>query len=334
MTSPGDAVLVAVSGGPDSVFLVHALNYLKDKLGIALSVCTLDHGLRGYESEKDTRFVEALSTTMGLRCIRKKIDLRESKNKGLSTEEAGRAERYAFFRDSAIAVGANVIATGHTIDDQAETVLMRLIKGSSLKGACGIPPAREDARGLKIIRPLIELEKKEIVDYLEENGIDFRVDATNFTRVYFRNVVRHEILPFLERFNPRIKKALSNFAGHLREDSAFINEEKAKRAAGAILKTRDRVSLNLKDIVVQPKALMKEIVRDSLEAANADIKKLSYKHWKEIDNFVRNKRNGSSLDLPGGIRLTRRKKVLEFFKVPPSKSYMTRCTRARGIRNT
>jgi tRNA(Ile)-lysidine synthase len=296
------------------VFLVHALNYLKRKLGVEVYACHLDHGLRGRESEEDSRFVEGLAMDLGLQCRCEKIPLPNLKRKGFSTEEAGRIERYKFFRECARRFDANLIATGHTIDDQAETVLMRLIKGSSVKGASGIPPVREEALGLRIIRPLIELEKSELVEYLRENGIEYRVDATNLQNAYFRNVVRHEILPFLAKFNPRIKNALSNFAGHLRDDLAFIREEKQKRS-GALIRAPGAVSLNLRDLIIQPRALVKEIVRDSLDAAGADMKKLTYAHWKAVESFIRSKRKGSSIDLPGGIRISRGEKVLKFFKL-------------------
>ena len=237
------------------------------------------------------------------------------REKGLSIEESGRAERYRFYRECAERLDANVVATGHTLDDQAETVLMRLIKGSSLKGACGIPPVRTETQDLKVIRPLIELEKREIVDYLKESGIDFCVDATNAEPEYFRNAVRHEVIPYLEKFNPRIKKALFNFAAHLREDFAFIQAEKARQASRIISKKGDRISLSLKDIVVQPKALVKEIVRDALNEIGAEIKKLSYAHWKEIDHFIRAKSKGNCLDLPGGIRMMRDESALHLFRL-------------------
>lgn len=310
MVRKGDRVVAAVSGGPDSVFMLFALDHLMKKVGIELAVAHLDHGLRGAESERDARFVEDLARGLGLVYLGARVDLKGRKEKGLSTEESGRAARYAFFRECARNLGANTIATGHTIDDQAETVLMRLIRGSSLKGAAGIPPVREDGSSLRVIRPLIELGKNEITRFLDDNGIAYRIDATNRDAVYFRNLTRHEIIPFLERYNPRLKTALSNFAAHLREDLSFINKEKEKRSAGIVSRRGGSVMLDLKEVIIQPRALVKEIVRDALESAGADLKKLSYKHWKEIEAFIRFKRGEGSLDLPGGVRMTRLKTEL------------------------
>ncbi len=315
MLKPGDRVLAAVSGGPDSVFLLHALNHLKKKLDIELFACNLDHGLRGEESRADSSFVAGLSKKLGIRLVQEKADLLNRKDRNLSTEESARLVRYGFFRNAARRLGANVVATGHTLDDQAETVLMRLIKGSSSKGVCGIPPVRDESAGLRVIRPLIELEKDEVLGYLNDNSIDFCIDSTNLEDIYFRNIVRRDIVPFLERFNPRLKLALSNFAGHLREDMEFIRAETAKRPKGTLTDKTGVLRLNLKDIAVQPRALMKEIMRDALEASGADMKKLSYKHWKAIENFIRYKRKGSFIDLPGGIRIARKEKTLDIFRL-------------------
>ena len=135
MLKPGDTVLVAVSGGPDSIFLLQALAHLKNKLKLNnLVVCNLDHGIRGKESSQDSLFVKKITEYSDLGYIHKKIDLSKNRSKGLSTEETAREERYKFFKEAAKAVKAGVIATGHTLDDQAETILMRIIKGASLKG--------------------------------------------------------------------------------------------------------------------------------------------------------------------------------------------------------
>ena len=159
MLKPDDTVLVAVSGGPDSVFLLQALGHLKSKLKLKkLVVCNLDHGIRGKESGEDSLFVKKITEDLNLGFIHKKIDLSKKRSKGLSTEEIAREERYKFFNDAAGAVKADVVATGHTLDDHAETILMRIIKGASLKGVIGISPVREEG-SLKIIRPLFELEK-------------------------------------------------------------------------------------------------------------------------------------------------------------------------------
>ncbi|MCX5714939.1 MAG: tRNA lysidine(34) synthetase TilS, partial [Candidatus Omnitrophica bacterium] len=235
MLKPGDTVLIAVSGGPDSVFLLQALAHLKIKLKLKkLVVCNLDHGIRGKESSEDSLFVKKIAEDLNLGFIHKKIDLSKKRSKDLSTEEIAREERYKFFNDAAKAVKADIVATGHTLDDQAETILMRIIKGASLKGVIGISPVREEGP-LKIIRPLFELEKAEIERYLDERGREYRIDSTNSEGIYFRNVVRKDIIPYLEKYNPRLKRALCSLAEHLREDFEFINE--AKSAIGHLTRS-------------------------------------------------------------------------------------------------
>jgi tRNA(Ile)-lysidine synthase len=307
MLRQGDSVLAAVSGGPDSVFLLHALMRLSKKLKLAkVTVCNMDHCLRRAESEEDSRFVRDLAARLGLGCIHGKVDVAALKDRKLSTEEAARAARYAFFADGAAKAGANAIATGHTIDDQAETVLMRLIKGSSLKGLVGIAPVREGPDGPRIVRPLFEIEKRSIVRYLDDAGIAYRTDSSNLEDKYFRNVVRREVVPFLERYNPRLKRSLFNLAEHLREDFEYIRREKS-RMSGRIAKSAKTggVEIMLKDIVIQPAAIRKEVLRDSLELAGGEVKKLSFRHWKEVDNLLTTKGKGRSVDLPGSIRVTR-----------------------------
>lgn len=316
MVRPGDMILAAVSGGPDSVFLAYALNKLKKKLGIQhLVICNLDHGLRGSESAEDSRFVKEYAAGLGLEFIHKKVEIKKLKNKNISVEEAAREARYKFFNEAAAGIGATVIATGHTLDDQAETVLMRLIKGSSLKGIVGISPARDDGI-LRLIRPLIELEKPEIVGYLDENDIPYRIDSSNLEPVYFRNIVRAEIIPFLEKYNPRLKRVLSNLAEHLREDFEYIAGEKTRIRNEIVRATGSCVEIKLKDIAVQPRAIQKEILRDSLIRAGGEVKKLSFRHWKEIEGLIRRKNNGNAVDLPGSVRAKRTGSSLVFAKLP------------------
>ena len=319
MVNPGDTVLVAVSGGPDSVFLLHALSSLKNKLGISkLLVCNLDHGLRGKESKEDSLFVKKLACGLGLEFIHKRISKGVIKRSSISLEESARKIRYEFFINSAKMSGANVIATGHTLDDQAETVLMRLIKGASLKGIIGISPVRSEG-DIRFIRPIIELEKCEIEKCLDAEARPYRVDRTNKEPVYFRNIVRSEIMPFLEKYNPRLKRALFSLADHLREDFEFIKDAKDK-VSGMMRSGKNGIlEISLKDIVIQPKALQKEILRDSLDKIGGEVKKLSFRHWKEMEGFLKTKRKGNSLDLPGGIRISRTGSTIQFHKLPPRK---------------
>ncbi len=308
MLKKGDRVLVGVSGGPDSLFLLQALYNMKDIIGIQLFVANMDHGIRGAASRADSEFVKRFSKKLGLKCAYKKLPLSKKKTaKKLSTEETLREKRYVFFKETAKSLRANVLATGHTMDDQAETVLMRVVKGATIKGLIGILPKRMEG-SLAVIRPLIDIEKGTILSFLKENGISFRSDHTNNDEKFFRNKVRIKIIPYLCKYNPRLKRSLCLMAESLREDRAFIEEEKRKR--DIIRKNGNYVSIKLKDIVVQPRTLQREILRDAMIRSGGLVKKLTYRHWKDMDNFLRFKRKGQSMDLPGGIVLRREEDII------------------------
>lgn len=314
MLNPGDRVLAAVSGGSDSIFMLHALVSLKKKLRLGeISVAHLDHGLRGADSRQDAIFVKAVAEDAGLNFFHKKISLNRRKKQDISTEEVARQERYLFFREAAEASKSGVIATGHTLDDHAETVLMRIIKGTSFKGMLGVLPVRQEG-ALHVIRPIIELEKDEIARYLNERSMRYRTDLSNFKPIYFRNIIRGEVMPFLSRYNPRLKRSLFSLSEHLREDFSFIEEAK-ERAKEALSVVSGRVELHLKTLVVQPSALQKEIIRDALEKAGGTIKRLTFRHWKDVESFIKHKRKGDSLDLPGGVRITRTENTIQFRKI-------------------
>lgn len=194
MLSKGDRVLVALSGGPDSVCLLYVLR----ELGLKLYIAHLNHGLRGKESDTDQRFCEDLGRRLGIPVYTKKVKIKKN-------EETGRNARYKFLEETSRRIGATKIALGHNADDQAETVLMRLLRGAGTRGLSGIPPVR----GI-IIRPLINVWREEILDYLKKKDIAYRIDSTNLGTDYFRNRIRHELIPYLSKYNPNIKNILRN----------------------------------------------------------------------------------------------------------------------------
>jgi tRNA(Ile)-lysidine synthase len=300
MSRKGDKVMVAVSGGPDSVCLLHILNRIKDSLGIKLSVAHLDHGIRGSESRRDAGFVKRLAKKEGLPFFSKRIRSPGGRS-GLSLEEALRAKRYEFLKRSCKKAHAHVLATAHTLDDQAETVLMRVLKGSSMKGLVGIHPVFYDG-DLRIIRPLIQTEKQEILTYCADQRIGYRTDRTNRENRFLRNRIRNRIIPYLESVNPRLKRTLSQIADSLREDFAFIEAEKKKKSR-MVRRGKGGASILLCDIVFQPKALQREIMREALMRSGANIKRLTFRHWKDIDTLIREKAKGKSMHVPGGLRI-------------------------------
>lgn len=220
MLAPGQTVLVAVSGGPDSLALLDVLQHYPPAPGLALAVAHLDHGLRP-ESADDATFVAALAAERGLPCYRERVDvaalLRES---GGSPEAVAREVRYAFFERAAAATRADRVAIGHNADDQAETIIMRLLRGAGSEGLSGIPPVR-----LPYIRPLIESPRQEIDAYCRARGLTPLIDRTNSDPAYLRNRIRHVLMPALKEYNPRLVPALGELGERLRAEATYIDQQ-------------------------------------------------------------------------------------------------------------
>jgi tRNA(Ile)-lysidine synthetase-like protein len=216
--NPGP-VVVAVSGGADSLALLHLLLALRDEFQSVLHVATFDHQLRGAASAADTHFVYELARSLHLPCTIGSVDVAANARKwSLGIEAAARKARYAFFAEVAAVVGAHTIAVGHHQDDQAETVLMHVLRGTGLAGLRGILPKTKHENGLILVRPLLDVSRADLDSYIHELGITPRVDETNADPAYLRNRLRHEIIPLLETINPQVRSALARTAEIARQD--------------------------------------------------------------------------------------------------------------------
>lgn len=222
MLVPGERVLAAVSGGADSVALLHVLL----QLGYRVEVAHLDHGTRDGESALDAAHVAALADSLGLPChATRRAVAAEAAQSRTSFESYARKVRYEFLVDTARRLGIAVVSTGHQADDQAETVLLRLLRGCGPEGIAGIPPVRT-GEGVRIVRPLLDCTRDQIVAWLTELGVSWREDRSNQDTAHERNRVRHELLPMLARdFNPRIRDALMRLADAQREEMAYLDAE-------------------------------------------------------------------------------------------------------------
>ncbi|MBI5182257.1 MAG: tRNA lysidine(34) synthetase TilS [Nitrospirae bacterium] len=300
MLKKGDVVLAAVSGGPDSVCALEILNRLKDEYGLKLHVAHLNHKFRK-EADKEAEFVRKLSEKKGIASTIEAIDVKGyCIKKGLSKQEGAREVRYDFLRKTADKIGAAKIVIGHTADDQAETFLMRLIRGSGALGLSGIPPVRG-----KIIRPLIEIRKSEALGFLKENDIRYVKDPTNIKPVYLRNKIRLELLPLLaKKYNSNIASTLCREADILREDESFLNG-----IADAILKEmvtvqeKDSITLNYLRFNGLHPAIKKRVIRRAIVELTGGLKRISYLHIISAIDAIKN--TGKGVDLPDDIRIER-----------------------------
>ena len=221
MLSKGDHVLAAVSGGADSVALLRFLLEIKDEYSLTLSVCHVNHLLRGEDADKDEEFVQNLCKEHSIPFYLKRCDVSSlAKQKGMGFEECARDVRYLFFNETAALLEGNVkIATAHNLGDLCETLIFNIARGTSPKGICSILPVREN-----IIRPLIHCTRAQIEEYLSLLGQDFCVDQTNFDTDYSRNFIRHEIIPLLNKINPSFDTAALNLSSLALERQDFFDE--------------------------------------------------------------------------------------------------------------
>lgn len=294
LLTKGHTVLVALSGGPDSVALLHALVAVKSEFGLKLCAAHLNHKLRGRESDQDETFAGDLASGLKVRFFSKRIDVRsEAKRRKLSIEEAARELRYRYLEKVAQQVKADRIALGHQADDQAETFLMRLIRGAGSAGLSGIPPRRG-----KIIRPLIQIRRAEIEEFLEANGFPCRLDSSNYSPDYLRNRIRLSLLPRIEEeFNPKIVETLNRTADILSLQQQYIRNA-SERFLDTICTTRSNsVTLDTGALADLDKCLQREMVRLCIKRLKGDLKQLTFEPVDRALELVHQRKSGRRVQL-------------------------------------
>ncbi|MGE5308657.1 MAG: tRNA lysidine(34) synthetase TilS [Deltaproteobacteria bacterium] len=297
----GDTVVIGVSGGPDSLALMHILASLRKELHLSLHVAHLDHRLRK-SSGKDLEFVAKEAESLGIPFTGGAAKI------ATPSEESCRKARHDFLFKTAKKTGADRIALGHTLDDQAETVLMRLVRGAGLLGLAGIAPSRAFGRFI-VVRPLIDVTRAEIELYLKRKKLKPRRDETNEQDIYLRNRFRAELLPLLEKkYNPNIRRILSNTAENAGYDYDFLVKA-AEKAAGGISSRIDLRRFNR----LHP-ALKRIVLRLSAGKVQGDTRRLTFIHMKEIEDLILNRPVGSVVDLPRNISAAKRKNTLIFYR--------------------
>lgn len=321
----GDRVIVALSGGPDSVALLLALRELEESLSLRLCAAHLNHRLRGSESDQDEQFVRRLCHQFGLPIEVKGVNTKQEMRKsGENLESCARRLRYSFLSQLAQEEGSRV-ATGHTLNDQAETFLMKLVRGAGPGGLSGICPLRVNQFGtpqeplsVTVVRPLLEVAHQEVLDFLADHNQSYRVDSSNQDLSFDRNWVRHQLIPLLkEKLNPALLETFQRTTELFREVEEFLAQHGKEAFERCRLGEYPETRLPIKELGDFPAIIAKEVVRHAVAAVKGDLRDINLKHIEEILRVSRTL-SGKETHLPGGLKVQREFGELRFtLESPP-----------------
>jgi tRNA(Ile)-lysidine synthase len=317
----GDVAVVGVSGGSDSLCLLHVLTRLRRELDLSLHVAHLNHCLRGDEADADMTFVALLATEWGLPCT---IEVRDvaavAASQHISIEEAARHVRYGFLMNVANRVGAAVVAVGHHADDQSETVLMHILRGTGISGLKGMLPSTElsdmqvvddgwpdpgSRSRVRLVRPLLAVPRDEIDAYCRDHGLQPRFDRSNLDTTHFRNRVRHELLPLLETYNPNIKLLLQRTADVAAADNELISSLLNDAWSETVTEeNKDRITFDLQAWRSLPLGLQRATLREAAHRYRPRIRDLDFVHVKHAVAVGNNGTTGARAVLPHGLVLS------------------------------
>ena len=309
MVRAGDTVLVAVSGGPDSVALVHILLTLAPKFSFQVAMAHLNHCLRKNESARDEAFVVSLAERLKLPAHVDKQDVRRyQKRHNLSLEEAARQVRYRFYGDIAARFGYDKIALGHHSDDNAELVLMYLLRGSGPLGLSGIPPMRDNT----IIRPLINLKRLDIMNYISAKELEYVVDSSNRDSQFLRNKIRNRLIPEIkDEYNPKLIDSLNRLASVLGAEEEWIErliQPIYKKTV--VFEKQNRLGLEVDELNKEPIAVQRRLIRKAILQVKGNLRRVAFTHVEAAVRLARNGPPSGMLDLPDQIRICRDQDVL------------------------
>lgn len=275
----GDKVLVGLSGGPDSVCLLHLLYTVRDELNIKIGAAHINHQIRGEEAERDEQYSKELCESLGIQFYSLSKDVNGyAKENGISSETAGREIRYGFFKELVNNKGFTKVATAHNANDQVETILMRLMRGTGIDGLCGIPVKREDI----FIRPILFMERDAIEEYCDINKLNPKIDKTNLERDYSRNKIRLDLVPYMkENFNPNLVKSINRMIDLLTEDNDFLQSTVDKNFDLYTVKEEDSLIIK-KEVLELHFSILSRVIRKSLVWVSKSNSDFELKHITDV----------------------------------------------------
>lgn len=301
MIEEGDTVILAVSGGPDSICLLDIFNLIQNNYNISLIVAHVHHGIREKEADVEARFVRLKSFHLGIPYYQLTASVPDiAQEKGLSIEQAGRMVRYQYFRELLVHCHAQKIVLGHHADDQVETILMRLIRGSGLKGLRGIPPRRDI-----FIRPLIDCTREEIEQYCNKRRLTYCTDSSNKEPMFFRNKIRYQLIPLLIReYNPSLKKNLLQLQTIINDEIDFWDEITDQYFWKVLIeKDKDYIVLDILKLRDFSTGIQRSVIRRAVRYFNLFLKDIQFNHIENIRLMILKDEGEKHFYLPGGIKI-------------------------------
>jgi tRNA(Ile)-lysidine synthase len=301
MIQSGDSILVGVSGGADSTALLHLLHTLRHSYNLTLNVAHFNHMFRAEESDEDAEYVRDLCKGFNIPFHLEAFDMPAYISRtGLSSEEASRIKRYELYRKISRRVGASKIALGHNADDQAETVLMRLLRGAGPNGLAGIPPVRT-LDGVTIIRPLINTRRADIEAYCALHSLIPRVDSTNLKSIYTRNKIRLELIPYLSKeYGDDIISRLTSLSDIMRHEDEYMERETDRAFDGCKQNGAD-LCLDTSSVMALPVALARRVLRRAIAESLGDARDVDFKHVEAVYEQTYSAQTNWELHLPRGL---------------------------------
>jgi tRNA(Ile)-lysidine synthase len=295
-----DNILLGLSGGPDSVFLFHILRLLKDELGYNLYCAHVNHMYRGEDAHRDEKFALELCREYGIKChLMRKHASQYAKELNMTEEEAGRKMRYDFFNKILDNLGGGYISTAHNYNDQVETLLQRIIRGTGIDGLVGM-----EFKVGNIVRPILDIKRKELEEYLHGKDYQYCIDKTNLEAIYGRNRIRLDFIPYVEdNYNPKFQDSIFRLSQTVKNDREIIEESLEKAYQEVELSDKGEIRLELVKFNRLIKGLKTRVLRHSIEKLKGNLVNVEYSHLDQVMKICQRKNTGKTVIIPGNISI-------------------------------